>query len=124
MPVRDRNRSPSGRFTQQNLAAANSLLRIAEYPTAIKVFLLISQKANNKNALVASNKFFIKSLGISRASADRAINLLKSENIVQVKRFGGASIYVLNPDLIWDNEYCELEGNIILTKDEWSDSDE
>lgn len=55
--------------------------------------------------------------------------MLESENILQIKRSGGASVYLLNPDVVWKGkgnqvQYCEFEGNIILTKKEWGDNDE
>lgn len=67
--------------------------------------------------------------GVSKSSVRRAISLLESENILQIKRSGGASVYLLNPDVVWKGkgnqvQYCEFEGNIILTKKEWGDNDE
>ena len=111
-------KSAYSRFAQQNIDRLDVLMKIADSPLATRIYLLIVKKMNQKNALVTSYQFF-----------RRAISLLESENILQIKRSGGASVYLLNPDVVWKGkgnqvQYCEFEGNIILTKKEWGDNDE
>lgn len=122
-------KSAYSRFAQQNIDRLDVLMKIADSPLAIRIYLLIVKKMNQKNALVTSYQFFMEYFGVSKSTVRRAISLLESENILQIKRSGGASIYLLNPDVVWKGkgnqvQYCEFEGNIILTRKEWGDSNE
>lgn len=122
-------KSAYSRFAQQNIDRLDVLMKIADSPLATRIYLLIVKKMNQKNALVTSYQFFMEYFGVSKSSIRRAISLLESENILQIKRSGGASVYLLNPDVVWKGkgnqvQYCEFEGNIILTKKEWGDNDE
>lgn len=120
-------KSAYSRFAQQNIDRLDVLMKIADSPLAIRIYLLIVKKMNQKNALVTSYQFFMEYFGVSKSTVRRAISILESENILQIKRNGGASIYLLNPDVVWKGkgnqiQYCEFEGNIILTKKEWGNN--
>lgn len=121
-------KSAYSNFAQQNIEMTEALLRIADSPLATKIYFLIVKKMNTKNALVASYQFFMDYFDTSKSSVRRAIQLLETENILQIKRSGGASVYLLNPEVVWKGrgnqvQYCEFEGNILLTKAEWGDDD-
>lgn len=123
------NKSAFSHFAQQNIDKTDVLMKIAESPIATRIYLLIVKKMNNKNALVASYQFFMDYFGISKSSVRRAMQLLESENVLQIKRSGGATVYLLNPDVVWKGKgsevkYCEFEGKILFTEAEWSDSNE
>ena len=46
-------------FAQQNIERIDVLLEVADSPLAMKIYLLILQKMNRKNALVASYQIFM-----------------------------------------------------------------
>lgn len=124
---RQENKSAFSRFAQQNIDKTDVLMRIAESPLATRIYLLIVKKMNNKNALVASYQFFMDYFGTSKSSVRRAIQILENENVLQIKRSGGATVYLLNPEVVWKGKgsgvkYCEFEGKILFTEAEWSDN--
>lgn len=117
-------KSAFSHFAQQNIDSINVMMKIAESPLAAKIYFLIVKKMNNKNALVASYQFFMDYFGKSKSSVRRAIQLLESENVLQIKRRGGITVYLLNPEIVWKGKgshvkYCEFEGSIIFTEAEW-----
>lgn len=123
------SKSAFSHFAQQNIDKTDVLMKIAESPLATRIYLLIVKKMNTKNALVASYQFFMDYFGTSKSSVRRAIQLLESENILQIKRSGGATVYLLNPEVVWKGKgsnvkYCEFEGKILFTEAEWSDNSE
>lgn len=120
--------SPFTHFAQQN-TETDVLMSVAENPLAMKIYLLIVRKMNVKNALVASYQFFMEYFQTSRSSVKRAIRVLESSNVLQVKRRGGLTLYLLNPNIVWKSKgnlvkYCEFEGKIIFTEKEWRDDND
>ncbi len=125
---KNEEKSAFSRFAQQNIEKTDVLMKIADSPLATKIYLLIAKKMNNKNALVASYQFFMEYFNTSKSSVRRAMQVLEKENVLQIKRSGGASVYLLNPEIIWKGKgnqvkYCEFEGNIIFTETEWNNSE-
>jgi len=125
-PIASEEKSMFTNFAQQNIDKIDVMLKIANNPLAMKIYFLIVSKMNKKNALVGSYQFFMEYFKCSYSSIKRAIQILKAENVLQVKRSGGAVIYLLNPEIIWKGkrnqmQYCEFEANVLLTKNEWSD---
>lgn len=121
-------RSPFTHFAQQNVEA-DALMKVAENPLAMKIYLLIIRKMNVKNALVASYQFFMDYFQTSRSSVKRAMKVLETENVLQVKRRGGLTLYLLNPNVVWKGKgnqvkYCEFESKIVFTEKEWSDDND
>lgn len=117
-------KSAFSHFVQQNIDNIDVLMRIAETPLAAKIYFLIIKTMNNKNALVASYQFFMDYFGKSKSSVRRAIQRLEDENVLQIKRSGGMTVYLLNPEIVWKGKgnqvkYCKFEGNIIFTETEW-----
>lgn len=124
--IKENTISAYANFAQQNIERIDVLLEVADSPLAMKIYLLILQKMNRKNALVASYQFFMDYFKCSWSSVKRAVQYLKKLNVLQVKRSGGATIYLLNPDIVWKDKgsnmkYCEFEGNIVLTMKEWNE---
>ena len=124
--IKENTISAYANFAQQNIERIDVLLEVADSPLAMKIYLLILQKMSRKNALVASYQFFMDYFKCSWSSVKRAVQYLKKLNVLQVKRSGGATIYLLNPDIVWKDKgsnmkYCEFEGNIVLTMKEWNE---
>lgn len=124
--IKENTISAYANFAQQNIERIDVLLEVADSPLAMKIYLLILQKMNRKNALVASYQFFMDYFKCSWSSVKRAVQYLKKLNVLQVKRSGGATIYLLNPEIVWKDKgsnmkYCEFEGNIVLTMKEWNE---
>lgn len=126
---RNADKSPFHRFAQQNIDKIDVMMKIADSPLAVKIYFLIIKKMNTKNALVASYQFFMDYFQTSKSSVCRAIRVLQEENILQVKRRNGITVYLLNPEVVWKGKgsamkYCEFEGTILLTESEWNSNGE
>lgn len=122
---KDADKSAFSCFAQQNLDRTEVMLKIADSPLAIKIYFLIVQKMNTKNALVTSYQFFMDYFGVSKSTIRRAMGVLERENILQIKRKGGMSVYLLNPEIVWKGKgsglrYCEFEANVLFTEKEWN----
>lgn len=118
------DKSAYSNFAQQNIEQTDAMLKIASSPLAMKIYFLIVKKMNNKNALIASYEFFMKYFNASKSSVCRAMRVLQEENILQIKRKGGMSIYLLNPEIVWKGKgsqirYCEFESTVVFTESEW-----
>lgn len=114
-------------FAQQNTEEESicSLMKISDNPLAMKMYLLIVQKMDKRNALVASYDFFMQQFNTSSSSVRRAVSVLQKNDILQIKRIKGMTIYLLNPNIVWKDkgsrqQYCEFNAKIIMTGGEWN----
>lgn len=114
-------------FAQQNTEESSmcSLMKISDNPLAMKMYLLIVQKMDKRNALIASYEFFMQQFNTSSSSVRRAVSVLQKNNILQIKRIKGMTIYLLNPDIVWKDkgsrqQYCEFDAKILMTGEEWN----
>ena len=101
-------KSAYSRFAQQNIDRLDVLMKIADSPLATRIYLLIVKKMNQKNALVTSYQFFMEYFGVSKSSVRRAISLLESENILQIKRSGGGGGEFFYPLVVGGGCTCSI----------------
>ena len=58
-------------------------------------------RMSRSNALVVSQRAIAEDLGITRESVNRAVKHLVDHNFVQVIKAAGASVYVVNARVAW-----------------------
>lgn len=70
-------------------------------PKALTLLLLIGKRMGRQNALVASYDTLQSLSGMSRASVQRSLKLLKDEKWMTTLRVGTATAYVINAAVMW-----------------------
>lgn len=118
------NAVSNSEFSQFNIEELKGMIKVVEVPLAVKIYYIIIQKMNHKNALIASNHFFENYFQCSKSSVRRAVQVLEEANILRVKRRYGLAIYLTErkcEDI--SNPYFELESNVLFTNAEWSGND-
>lgn len=117
-------KSPFSRFYQINKEHSDDMQWLLDKnPKAFKILLFLLDHMDKYNALICSYQVFQEALGISKATVQRAIALLKEENFVYVYKTGTSNVYVVNNDLAWSSwgnntKYCEFPTNLILSASE------
>lgn len=94
-----------------------------ENPTALTVFLFISQNMDGNNALCISMKALEEALELSRSTLSRAVKHLKDKGWMCVLKTGTSNVYVINPEIEWTSwanqkQYCKFQTNVIVTPSE------
>lgn len=83
----------------------DSLMDIAklgtEKPSALKVFMFISQNMDANNALFVSMKALGKVLGLSRTTLSRTVHYLEENKWLFIHKLGSSNFYVINPEIAW-----------------------
>jgi len=106
----------------QHWATFRSL--IDDYPTALKVFTWLIEKADRRNALVASYATMSKGLNLAERTIRNSINYLKEKNLITVLKSGTTNIYVLNDRVIWKDtadrkdKFSQFSAEVIITASE------
>lgn len=93
---------------------------------ASNILNFIMEHMDYQNALMCSYQVFIDYFGISKASVQRAIQLLKDNGFVDVLKSGTSNVYIVNSEVAWcswDNQkkYCKFSGNILVSATENKD---
>lgn len=124
---------PFTHYAQQNVET-DALMSIADNTLAMKIYLVIIRKMNAKNALVASYRFFMDCFKASKTTVWRAVRKLEDEKILQVKRCGGTTVFLLNPNTAWKGNgyqvkhcgrgYREVDGTVVFTESEWGEDND
>lgn len=94
-----------------------------ENPTALDIFMLISQNMDGNNALCISMKALEEALELSRSTISRGVKYLKDKGWLCVMKTGTSNVYIINPDIEWTSwanqkQYCKFTTNIIVTPTE------
>lgn len=118
--------SPYDDFAQFNLDPVNGKVRrklMMSCPSAFAIFDFFVEKADRFNAIMCSPKVLEEALGLSQATIYRAINVLREEKFIDVKKSGGSNVYLLNKELVWKSwgtnfKYAEFGAKIILSESE------
>lgn len=117
-------KSPFKAFYQVNKEHSEDLMWLVKTnPNAYRILLFLFDHMDKYNAVMCSYQVFQESLEISRATASRAVKLLKSKGFIAVLKSGTSNVYIANPDLVWNSWgnnmlYCEFPANVILTASE------
>lgn len=121
---RENKKSPFRDFYQVNKERTDDLMWLLnENPNSYKILLFLFDHMDKYNAVMCSYQVLQEALTISRATASRAIKLLKDHGFIHVYKSGTSNVYVTNPDLVWNSwgnnrQYCEFPANIVLSASE------
>ncbi len=97
---------------------------VDDYPTALKVFTWLIEKADRRNALVASYATMSKGLGLAERTIRNSIGYLKEKNLITVLKSGTTNVYVLNDQIIWKDtadkkdKFSQFSAEVIITASE------
>lgn len=97
---------------------------VDDYPTALKVFTWLIEKADRRNALVASYSTMSRGLNLAERTIRNSISYLKEKNLITVLKSGTTNVYVLNDQIIWKDtadrkdKYSQFSAEIIITASE------
>ena len=108
-------------FKRRNLHAIRTIAR--ENPTALEIFLFLSEHIDAKGAVTCSQSVLQEVTGKSRPSVWRAVKFLKDRNFLAVMKIGTANVYALNYDVVWaswnsNKKYAMFPGVTIVSKSE------
>jgi hypothetical protein len=70
-------------------------------PKAMGLLVMIAKRMGRQNALVASYDTLQQLTGLSRATVQRSLKLLRDERWITTLRVGSASAYVVNAAVMW-----------------------
>jgi len=94
------------------------------YPTALKVFTWLIEKADKRNALVASYTTMSKGLGLHERTIRNSIGYLKEKKLITVLKSGNMNVYYLNDQIIWKDtadrkdKFSQFSAEVIITASE------
>lgn len=97
---------------------------VDDYPTALKVFTWLIEKADRRNALVASYGTMSKGLNLAERTIRNSIGYLKEKNLITVLKSGTTNVYVLNDQIIWKDtadrkdKFSQFSAEVIITASE------
>jgi DNA-binding transcriptional ArsR family regulator len=97
---------------------------VDDYPTALKVFTWLIEKADRRNALVASYSTMSRGLNLAERTIRNSITYLKEKNLITVLKSGTTNIYVLNDQVIWKDtadrkdKFSQFSAEVIITASE------
>lgn len=109
-----RDHMPEMRWLMKKSGIASSILNF------------IIEHMDSKNALICSQQVFVDYFEISRATVGRAIKLLYDNGFVDILKSGTSNVYIVNKEIAWTSwnnqkEYCQFNGNILISKTENKD---
>lgn len=122
--LKKKRKSPFKTFYQVNKDHSEDLMWLVKTnPNAYRILLFLFDHMDKYNAVICSYQVFQESLEISRATASRAIKLLKNKGFIAIMKSGTSNVYIANPDLVWNSwgnnmQYCEFPTNVILSASE------
>lgn len=93
---------------------------------ASSILNFIMEHMDNKNALICSQQVFMDYFEISRPTVARAIKLLYENGFIDILKSGTSNVYIVNKEIAWTSwnnqkEYCQFNGNILISKTENKD---
>lgn len=116
----DKNRN----FVQLNRDFMMDVAKLGtEKPSALSVFMFISQNMDGNNALCISMKALEEALGLSRSTLSRAVKYLEKKGWLCILKTGTSNVYIINPDIEWTSwanqkQYCKFQTNVIVSASE------
>lgn len=101
---------------------------ITSNPVAAALFVFLTEKMDNRNALVCSTQVLCEVFEKSRATMERAIKYLRDHNYVFITKAGQTNVFHLNSRIVWkawnsDKQYAEFHGMVLISKRENQDID-
>lgn len=92
-------------------------------PSAISVLMFFFENMDDYNTIMVSQQVIAEALDKSRQTIAKAIKVLEEESIIGIGKVGQANVYLVNPQIAWQNGYrkrktMNLKGNILLGESE------
>jgi DNA-binding transcriptional MocR family regulator len=121
---------PGGSWVQVERAAMESWAKLAvENRRAASVMMVIVAQMGRHNALVVSQKTLAKLAGCSRATLQRALDMLREGNWIEVRQIGQtgtANAYIVNDRIAWSGardsmRYSLFSAAVVISADEQPD---
>ena len=122
--LKQQRKSPFRAFYQINKEHSEDLMwLVKENPNAYRILLFLLDHMDKYNAVMCSYIVIQEALGMSRATASRAVKLLKEHGFIAILKSGTSNVYVVNNDLAWNSwgnnvQYCEFPANVIISASE------
>lgn len=113
-----------GRWTQFNNERTKELMWLTlKHPKANAILFFLVDQMDNYNAVMCSYQVIQEVLGISRATASRAINVLKDNGFIAVLKSGTSNVYAINDSVYWKSwankkQYSKFPANVVLSLSE------
>jgi len=92
-------------------------------PTSISVLMFFFENMDDYNTIMVSQQVIAETINKSRQAVGNAIKILEEENVIGIGKVGQANVYLVNPQVAWQNGYkkrktMNLKGNILLDQSE------
>jgi hypothetical protein len=97
---------------------------VDEYPTALKVFTWLIEKADRRNAIIVSYATISKGLNLAERTIRNSVVYLKEKNFLTVLKSGTTNVYVLNDQIVWKDtadrkdKFSQFSAEVIITASE------
>ena len=89
-------------------------------PSAVQVFMLLTERMNKTNAIVISQSTLCQILNYGRTAIHNAIRLLESERWLQIVKIGTANGYVINSKVVWRDHsgkrYASFYAEVVVSE--------
>ncbi len=121
---KEAKKSPFNNFVQVNLDYTNQIIQLARTSSkAAQVFAFLVEHMDGYNALVCSFAVIQEALDMSRASAARAVKVLKDSKFIDIKKSGTTNVYLINSELVWKSwgtnyKYAEFNAKVLIAESE------
>lgn len=124
---------PRGSWVQTELAAHEKWARLAiQNPRASSVLHVLLAQMGRGNAVVASQKTLCSLAGCSRATLQRALEVLKDGGWIEVRQIGPtgtANAYIINDRVAWygrrdGKRYSMFSARVVVSDEEQPDREE
>lgn len=121
---RRKNKEKFVQMYEDKMVYVRQLIR--DFPLAAEVFLFLTEKMDQRNALVCPTQVLSDVFKKSRRQLDRVIKHLKDNDYIYITKVGNVNVYHMNKHLVWKSfewakDYCQFEGNILIAKSENSE---
>jgi len=97
---------------------------VDDYPTALKVFTWLIEKADKRNAIIVSYATISIGLSLAERTIRNSIVYLKEKNFLTVLKSGTTNVYVLNDRIVWKDtadkkdRFSQFSAEVIITASE------
>lgn len=96
---------------------------IKDEPKAANLFLFLTEKMDQDNAIVVSQETLSEVLGTSKRTIIRHLKLLIEKGFLKVIKSGTANVYLVNANIAWSSyannrEYAQFRASVFVSRTE------
>ena len=84
-------------FYRNEIGSIRELIK--DEPKAASLFLFLSEKMDQENALIVSQETLSEYFGISKRTIIRQLNVLKEKGFIEIIKSGTANVYLVNANI-------------------------